>query len=193
MKEKVCFKCNILKPLSDFYKHSKMGDGHLNKCKECTKKDVHKHREDNIDKVREYDRNRPNKKLRSIRQSIKNAFITEALPKYVDSTTTYRERNPIRYKAQSLVGSALKSGTLIKPTRCVKCGSTGKIEGHHNHYEKPLDVTCVVLNATTIFITKCFNWKKSITRKQEKFYKTTQNLYERLLNGFGNNYHFNLM
>lgn len=40
MKTKTCFKCNIDKALSEYYKHPQMGDGHLNKCKICTKKDT---------------------------------------------------------------------------------------------------------------------------------------------------------
>lgn len=40
LKKKKCFKCNLVLPMIEFYKHNKMSDGHLNKCKVCTKNDV---------------------------------------------------------------------------------------------------------------------------------------------------------
>lgn len=39
---KTCFKCGESKELDHYYKHPQMLDGHLNKCKDCTKRDAKK-------------------------------------------------------------------------------------------------------------------------------------------------------
>lgn len=41
---KTCFRCGTERRLSDFYTHPRMADGHLNKCKDCTRQDSAKRR-----------------------------------------------------------------------------------------------------------------------------------------------------
>lgn len=55
---KKCFKCNLKKELKDFYKHPEMSDGHVNKCKECNKKDVRENLKKNKEHYRAYDKER---------------------------------------------------------------------------------------------------------------------------------------
>ena len=116
---KKCFKCEELFELDMFYRHSGMRDGRLNKCINCTKKDVFEHRVKNIDKVRAYDRERGN------RQGVE--YLRE-----------YRARFPRKYRAHSLVRSALRSGAMQKQP-CEICGAGGA-HGHHDDYLKPRSV-----------------------------------------------------
>ena len=55
---KKCFKCEVVKPLTDFYRHPMMADGRVGKCKECNKADVRENRKRKIDYYRAYDRQR---------------------------------------------------------------------------------------------------------------------------------------
>ena len=121
---KSCFKCKIEKPLSEFYKHAAMGDGHLNKCKTCTKDDAHQHRAKNLERIREYDRER--------------GKLAHRLAANTEVTRAWRAEDKRRQQAHKAVSKALRHGTLFKEP-CCRCGNEKSI-AHHEDYDKPLDV-----------------------------------------------------
>jgi hypothetical protein len=115
--QKKCFKCGAEKPLTEYYKHKAMADGHLNKCKSCAKKDVKQHRDLNILRIRAYDRARGNRQTAEYQRE-------------------YRRKNREKQKAHTLVAYHLES-----PGSCELCGEETRLHAHHRDYSKPLDVT----------------------------------------------------
>ena len=116
---KKCIKCGVKKELSEFYKHKQMADGHLNKCKSCSKKDSTKNRNKNIDRIREYDRDRGNRQNKE--------YLKE-----------FRSKFPNKYKAHNMVNNAIRDNKLFKKP-CEICGSED-VHGHHDNYHEPLNI-----------------------------------------------------
>jgi hypothetical protein len=122
--EKQCFRCLQTKLLVDFYKHKGMADGYLNKCKLCAKLDSTNYRNNNLEKVREYDKNRKNK--------------VERIKASNEVGKLWRLQDKRRSRAHSMVYKAIKSGKLVREP-CQRCNEI-KTRGHHENYDKPLDV-----------------------------------------------------
>ena len=126
---KKCFKCNEVKDLSWFYPHKQMADGHLNKCKECAKKDS----DDNFKRklldpnwqIKERERQR-NKQAKRVKAGLSKIYKRETPPVH------------IRKEKYGEYMNAIRDGKLT-PTPCEVCGKE-KTQGHHEDYSKPLDV-----------------------------------------------------
>jgi hypothetical protein len=132
---KKCFKCNQLFNLSEFYKHSKMPDGHLNKCKSCTKLDVENRRKEksnDIDWVLS-ERKRHREKSKRYRE-------LGIISKNNASQKKWALNNLEKKQAHQLLRSALELGKLHRHP-CFICGN--KAQAHHDDYSKPLDVVWV--------------------------------------------------
>lgn len=137
METKTCFKCGRELPLSEFYKHPQMADGHLNKCKECTRKDTRENRLKNIVYYKRYDRKRA---LNPDRVEYRKEYNTSERGREIAHEThrIYRMKNPEKRRAQAILYKAVKRGEIQKQC-CEICGSAN-VQAHHSDYTKPLDV-----------------------------------------------------
>ena len=121
---KRCFKCKMLKSIYEFYRHSQMADGHLNKCKECTKIDNRGNRLNKRERYIAYDKERAKKPSR--------------IKALIETMERMRSKFPEKYKARNKLSNALRDGKIIKGN-CVVCGIS-KVEAHHPDYRNPLNV-----------------------------------------------------
>jgi hypothetical protein len=121
---KKCFKCETVKPLTEFYKHSRMADGHLNKCKECNKNDSTSNRNKNLEKVRAYDRARSKE--------------PERIKANVEINRAWRAEDARRVRAHNAVARAIRAGEVVRQP-CCRCADAKSV-AHHEDYEKPLQV-----------------------------------------------------
>lgn len=108
-----CTGCKQEKPQSDFYESNRT------RCKECVRKQVKENRLRKTDYYRAYDRKRGNRQPESYMKS-------------------WREKFPAKWKAQIIVGNAIRDGHLQREP-CEVCGSDMS-HAHHDDYFKPLAV-----------------------------------------------------
>lgn len=117
---KICKSCARELPLDGFYRNKGRVMG---KCKACHCAGVRRHRAMS-DNARAYDRGR--------------AATPERKRHAREITIKWRRENPEKYRAQTLVGNALRDGRLLKEP-CLLCGSP-YVHAHHEDYSQPLNV-----------------------------------------------------
>ena len=112
---KECFKCHIVKPLSDFYPHKRMADGYLGKCKVCNRID-------------------------SATQLEKNKLNPEWLDK--EKERVRLKQLKLKGKPRTIIYAEIKrkiTNGEINKLPCAVCGNA-KAQGHHEDYTKPFDL-----------------------------------------------------
>ena len=112
MKTKTCFKCGRTLPITEFYAHPRMADGHLNKCKDCAKRDV-----------AERKRTHP------------GIDFDARLRTCLDNPT---QRNAYRVIEAAVASGRMEKPTVCSGCGCHD--TEHRIEAHHYDYSKPLDV-----------------------------------------------------
>lgn len=138
--KKRCFKCEETKPRSEFYRHPRMKDGLLGKCKSCTKSDVSRNYRKNIEYYKEYERGRA---MLPHRVESRHEYAETPRGRAVSrgAKARWRARNRIKLGAIQILNNAVRDGRVLKPERCECCGSRPKrLHGHHDDYAFALDV-----------------------------------------------------
>jgi ribosomal protein S27AE len=114
-----------------------MADGHLNKCKVCTRKDT----ADRVDLLSKTDIGWVEAELKRQREKSALSRLSGRRPDKlitVRGKIAWQQRNKHKRTAHGMVQKAVKTGRLTRQP-CAMCGATST-QAHHDDYSKPLDV-----------------------------------------------------
>jgi hypothetical protein len=131
---KTCKRCDLELPAdTGFYAN----DG---TCKECRKARVRANRSEKIDYYRAYDNSRANRADR-----VKARYEYSKTEAGIDAGNRAKHKwsdfNKKKVWVTNCVNNSIRDGKISKPCSCSYCGKTGcRIEGHHNDYDRPLEV-----------------------------------------------------
>lgn len=121
--KKICIRCGEEKPITEYYQHKGMADGHLNVCKECVKARIRKYWADG--RGRECDKRRQQTESRKAWQREHSALQRKKWKKKRSCRTRFWTK--------------FKKGEIEK-SPCKVCGANKLVEAHHSDYNKPFEV-----------------------------------------------------
>ena len=133
---KVCLCCGLTKPISDYYKHPQMSDGHLGKCKQCQKENTKAARERRPEYYRDYDKKRANLPHR-VQARAEYSQTNRGKERHAIADQRWAQKHPNRRAASQILNNALRDGKVQRHF-CFVCGK--KAHAHHPDYDRPLDV-----------------------------------------------------
>ncbi len=117
---KTCLKCAVEKSLNDFYADRRASDGRCGRCKKCHCRHISLSHDNDDFRERARAKFRDNPRLQVPSQK-------------------WAANNPVKRKAQKTAQYAVRTGRLVREPCCV-CGTTDRINAHHEDYSRPLDV-----------------------------------------------------
>ena len=151
---KPCSKCKQDKALSEFRQYSP--NKYRGACKDCEKKSSREYRQSHRAEVKESLR-KYNESHRIERATFSREYywahtkeIAEQSRKYSQTpegrltngkgAKKYRLDHPEKTKAHDILNHAVRAGKLERPDTCEDCSKKRKVHGHHEDYDKPLEV-----------------------------------------------------
>lgn len=140
---KICSRCHQEISLDNFYSDNRSLDGKQSACKFCQLKYQKEYRTNN-EELKKHNRSIYAKKKKDIREKRR----IEGKEQYKKFSEHYkfnsykrRKEKPGEVEATRKLNVAINSGKIIRPSNCQKCGENIKVDGHHEDYNKPFEVT----------------------------------------------------
>lgn len=115
---KICIQCKEEKSTDSFYRDKYRKDGFTYRCIPCY--EAKREREDPS-----------NVRKRATRYGLKTGWKQQA---------EMRKKYPEKYRARTALINAVRLGKIYRPPECSRCLKSGRVQGHHFDYSRPLDV-----------------------------------------------------